>query len=157
MLTKTQLQQEVQNLETKLQEFREQLNQCNPVTIETASVGDTLEDGSIVLQKSNGLALLVAPKSTEVEAKWSKEFSEVFEALKSQGFNPSQWFIPTKEQLKLAYRNILGEFSSARYWSSTEYDADATSACNVNFNSGVSSLSNKTNVGCVRAFRCVTY
>jgi hypothetical protein len=155
MLTKTQLQQEVQNLETKLQEFREQLNQCNPVTIETASVGDTLEDGSIVLQKSNGLALLVAPKSTEVEAKWSKEFPEVFKALKSQGFNPSQWSVPTKEQLKLAYRNVPNEFSSARYWSSAEYDA--TTACNVNFGSGISSGTNKANVLCVRAFRCVTY
>jgi hypothetical protein len=51
MLTKTQLQQEVQNLETKLQEFREQLNTYKAVTIETAGVGDTLEDGTIVLKK----------------------------------------------------------------------------------------------------------
>jgi hypothetical protein len=155
MLTKTQLQQEVQNLETKLQEFREQLNQCKEVTIETAGVGDTLEDGSIVLQKSNGLALLVAPKSTEVEAKWSKEFSEVFEALKSQGFNPSQWFIPTKEQLQLAYRNVPNEFSSPYYWSSTE--RNAAGACTVDFGNGYSGGINKSFVTCVRAFRCVTY
>ena len=155
MLTKAQLQQEVQNLETKLQEFREQLNQCKEVTIETASVGDTLEEGSIVLQKSNGLALLGAPKSTEVEAKWSKEFSGVFEALKEQGFNPSQWFVPTKEQLQLAYRNVPNEFSSTSYWSSTE--GNATIACGVDFNIGFAYSSNKTNVGCVRAFRCVTY
>jgi hypothetical protein len=161
MLTKTQLQQEVQNLEAKLQEFLEQLNSHKEVTIETASVGDTLEDGSIVLQKSNGLALLVAPKSTEVEAKWSKEFSEVFEALKSQGFNPGQWFIPTKEQLQLAYKIIPGEFPgdcfTTRYWSSTEYDADATYACAVYFGTGNTGDYGKTNVYCVRAFRCVTY
>jgi uncharacterized protein (UPF0335 family) len=155
MLTKTQLQQEVQNLETKLQEFREQLNQCKEVTIETAGVGDTLEDGSIVLQKSNGLALLVAPKNTEVEATWSKEFSEVFQALKSRGFNPSQWFIPTQEQLKLAYRNVPNEFSSTSYWSSTE--SNATFACIVYFSNGFSSSLTKTSVSCVRAFRCVTY
>ena len=155
MLTKTQLQQEVQNLETKLQEFREQLNQCKEVTIETASVGDTLEDGSIVLQKSNGLALLVAPKSTEVEATWSKEFPEVFEALKSQGFNPSQWFIPTQEQLKLAYSNIPNEFASTNYWSSTEITASR--ACTVYFGNGLSDFYGKTTVLCVRAFRCVTY
>jgi hypothetical protein len=155
MLTKTQLQQEVQNLETKLQEFREQLNSHKTVTIETASVGDTLEDGSIVLQKSNGLALLVEPKNTEVEATWSKEFPEVFEVLKSQGFNPSQWFIPTKEQLKLAYRNVPNEFSSTRYWSSTEYAA--TIACSVDFNNGNAGNRTKTLVYCVRAFRCVTY
>jgi uncharacterized protein (UPF0335 family) len=155
MLTKTQLQQEVQNLETKLQEFREQLNQCKEVTIETAGVGDTLEDGSIVLKKENGLALLVSPQSTEVEATWSKEFSEVFKALKSQGFNPSQWFIPTQEQLKLAYRNVPNEFSSTYYWSSTE--SNATRACNVNFNNGNAYNNFKTNTNCVRAFRCVTY
>jgi hypothetical protein len=155
MLTKTQLQQEVQNLETKLQEFREQLNSHKTVTIEDASVGDTLEDGSIVLQKENGLALLVAPKSTEVEATWSKEFPEVFKALKSQGFNPSQWSVPTKEQLQLAYRNILGEFSSTSYWSSTE--GGATCACYVDFLNGDSGNANKTYVYCVRAFRCVTY
>ena len=155
MLTKTQLQKEVQNLETKLQEFREQLNQCKEVTIEDASVGDTLEDGSIVVKKSNGLALLVSPQSTQVEAKWSKEFSEVFEALKSRGFNPSQWFIPTQEQLILAYRNVPNEFSSARYWSSTEINA--TFACGVDFTLGYSFNFSKTIVHCVRAFRCVTY
>jgi hypothetical protein len=155
MLTKTQLQQEVQNLEAKLQEFREQLNQCNPVKIETAGVGDTLEDGSIVLKKENGLALLVAPQSTQVEATWSKGFTEVFEKLNSQGFNPSQWFIPTKEQLKLAYSNIPNEFSSSSYWSSTK--GNATLACGVNFSYGGSYYINKTNVLCVRAFRCVTY
>jgi hypothetical protein len=155
MLTKTQLQTEVQNLETKLQEFREQLNQCKEVTIETASVGDILEDGSIVLQKENGLALLVAPKSTEVKASWSKEFSEVFQALKSQGFNPSQWSVPTQEQLILAYRNVPNEFSSTRYWSSTENSA--TCACYVYFNNGCAYINFKTNTYCVRAFRCVTY
>jgi hypothetical protein len=155
MLTKTQLQQEVQNLETKLQEFREQLNSHKTVTIETASVGDTLEDGSIVLQKSNGLALLVAPKSTEVEATWSKEFSEVFEALKSQGFNTSQWFIPTQEQLKLAYSNIPNEFASTNYWSSTEITA--TLACYVSFINGNANFNVKAGSFCVRAFRCVTY
>ena len=155
MLTKTQLQQEVQDLETKLQEFREQLNSHKTVTIETASVGDTLEDGSIVLQKSNGLALLVAPKNTEVEAKWSKEFPEVFQALKSQGFNPSQWFIPTKEQLLIAYRNVPNEFSSSYYWSSTEFNA--TFACLVIFTLGNAYTSVKEYTNCVRAFRCVTY
>lgn len=155
MLTKTQLQQEVQNLEAKLQEFPEQLNSHKEVTIETASVGDTLENGSIVLQKENGLALLVSPQSTQVNSKWSKEFPEVFEALKEQGFNPSQWSVPTKEQLLLAYRNVPNEFSSTGYWSSTE--ANATTACNVFFLTGSAFSDTKTDTYCVRAFRCVTY
>ena len=155
MLTKNQLQQEVQNLETKLQEFREQLNTYKAVTIETADIGDTLEDGSIVLKKSNGIALLVAPASTEVEAPWSKEFPLVFQKLKEEGFNPSQWFVPTKEQLQLAYRNIPNEFSSTYYWSSTENNS--TSACSLSFYSGFAYNGAKTSTLCVRAFRCVTY
>ena len=154
MLTKTQLQQEVQNLETKLQEFREQLNTYKAVTIETAGVGDTLGDGSIVLKKENGLALLMAPKNTEVEAEWSKEFPEVFEKLKSNGFNPSQWFVPSIEQLKLAYRNVPNDFSSTGYWSSTEGTAFAYG---VPVNFGVVYTSPKTLTNCVRAFRCITY
>jgi hypothetical protein len=112
-------------------------------------------DGSIVLQKSNGLALLVAPKNTEVVTTWSQEFSEVFGKLKEQGFNPSQWFVPTKEQLQLAYRVIPDSFSSAFYWSSTEFNA--TIACGVLFNFSLAGYSTKTNTFCVRAFRCVTY
>jgi cell shape-determining protein MreC len=61
MTSKNQLQSKIQELEAELQEFKEQLNTYKEITIETASVGDVLEDGSIVLQKSNGLALLVAP------------------------------------------------------------------------------------------------
>jgi hypothetical protein len=131
------------------------LSSYKEITIENASVGDVLNDGSIVLQKSNGLALLVAPKSTEVEATWSKEFPEVFQKLKEQGFNPSQWFVPTKEQLQLAYNTIRDEFSAADYWSSTEINA--TIACSFCYNSGCASYCSKTNTYCVRAFRWVTY
>ena len=123
MTSKNQLQSKIQELEAELQSFKQQLNTYKEITIETASVGDVLEDGSIVLQKSNGLALLVAPSSTEVEATWSKEFAEVFQKLKEQGFNPSQWFVPTKEQLQLAYKTIRDEFSATFYWSSTEFNA----------------------------------
>ena len=155
MTTKTQLQNKIQELEAELQEFKSQLSSYEEVTIENASVGDVLEDGSIVLQKENGLALLIAPKSTEVEATWSKEFPKVFQKLKEQGFNPSQWFVPTKEQLKLACQNIPNEFSSTYYWSSTEIDA--TNAYNVYHNNGRAYCGFKSITRCVRAFRCVTY
>ena len=155
MTTKNQLQTKITELEEQLNSFKQQLNTYKAVTIETAGVGDTLGDGSIVLKKENGLALLVAPKNTEVEAEWSKEFPEVFEKLKSNGFNPSQWFVPTLEQLKLAYRNVPNDFSSAFYWSSTELNS--SSAYFVSFNNGNTSYCSKTNTICVRAFRCVTY
>jgi hypothetical protein len=156
MTTKTQLQNKIQELESELQEFKSQLGSYKEApTLQEANVGDTLDDGSIVLKKSKGLALLVAPSSTQVDCFWSKEFSEVFQELKEQGFNPSQWFIPTKEQLQLAYQNIPNEFSTTYYWSSTELNA--TNACEQFFNNGNIYASSKTNSGRVRAFRCVTY
>jgi hypothetical protein len=156
MTTKTQLQNKIQELEAELQEFKQQLGSYKETpTIQEASVGDVLEDGSIVLKKENGLALLVAPKVTEVEATWSKDFPEVFQQLKEQGFNPSQWFVPTKEQLVIAYKTIPNEFSSTNFWSSTE--RNATDACNVGFVNGFATCYGKTFTFCVRAFRCVTY
>ena len=156
MTSKNQLQSKIQELEAELQEFKQQLGSYKETpTIQEASVGDVLEDGSIVLQKSNGLALLVAPKVTEVEATWSKEFAEVFQKLKEQGFNPSQWFVPTKEQLQLAYKTISDEFTATQYWYSTEYDASF--ACIQCFRNGFLRSISKADSFRVRAFRCVTY
>ena len=155
MTTKTQLQNKIQELEAELQSFKKQLDSYKEVTVETASIGDVLEDGCIVLKKSNGLALLVAPKVTEVVCSWSKEFGEVFNNLKEQGFNPSQFFIPTKEQLYLAYQTIPDKFDASFYWSSTE--VSATLACFQNFIFGYIGSVSKTSSCRVRPFRCVTY
>lgn len=155
MTSKTQLQSKIQELEAELQSFKSQLNHYVPVTIQEANVGDHLEDGSIVLQKENGLALLVAPQSTEVKATWSQEFPEVDAKLQEQGFNSSQWFVPTKEQLALAYERLKNEFSSTFYWSSAELNA--TFACCVDFTNGFAFDSRKAGSCCIRAFRCVTY
>ena len=155
MTTKTQLQTKIQELEEELSSFKQQLSNYKEVTIETAKVGDVLEDGCIVLKKANGLALLVAPESTEVRATWSKEFPEVFKKLEEEGFNPSQFFVPTKEQLDLAYQNIKNHFPSANYWSSTAITA--TNACCQYFYNGDIHSFRKTCTLCVRAFRCVMY
>jgi C-terminal processing protease CtpA/Prc len=42
----------------KLKKLKELLEQLKPDTIQEAKVGDTLEDGPVVLKKENGLALL---------------------------------------------------------------------------------------------------
>ena len=138
MTSKTQLQSKIQELE-----------------IETGVPGDTLEDGSILVKKENGLALLVAPASTEVVCQWSKEFPEVFDKLKEQGFNPSQWFVPTQEQLQLAYNFISNHFDAAYYWSSTELYSKT--AWIKKLDSSYLASSPKANSYRVRAVRCVTY
>ena len=155
MTSKTELKSKIQELEKELKTFKEQLNNYKEVTLETAVPGDTLEDGSIVLKKENGLALLVAPKSTEVVCQWSKEFPEVFDKLKENGFNPSQWFVPTQEQLELAYNFIFHHFDALFYWSSTEVSSIV--ACRQDFGDGEIGSGGKTFSFRVRAFRCVTY
>ena len=154
MNNKQQLLQSIQDTEQQLAKLKGQLNKKTP-TIQDAEVGDTLEDGSIVLKKENGLALLVAPKSTEVQCKWTKRFSEVFEQLASHGFNPSQWFIPTVEQLQLAYKVIPNEFNKEWYWSYSENTASI--ACSVSFYNGNQFSSNKSITFCVRSVRCVSF
>lgn len=170
MTSKDQLQSKIRELEEELKTFKEQLNNYKEITIETAVPGDVLEDGSIVFKKENGLALLVAPESTEVVCQWSEQFPEVFDKLKEQGFNPSQWFVPTQEQLTLAYSSIRHHFSGDRYWSSTE--VSSTFACSQNFilgnlGTGTKADSFRARAFCgtgtksdsfrARAFRCVTY
>jgi hypothetical protein len=157
MITKAQLQAEFENLKTKLQELETQLNTYKEVTIENASPGDVLEDGSIVVKKENGLALLAAPASVEVNCQWSKDFPDVFTKLKDNGFNPSHWFIPTKKQLNLAYQNpeVRKHFASADYWSSTEFNA--TIACGQGFNNGDVFTGAKAITLYVRPFRCVVF
>ncbi len=155
MITKTQLQNKIQELEAELQAFKTQLNDYQELTLENANPGDVLDDGCIVIQKSNGLALLAAPKETDVFCAWSQDFTEVFITLKNHGLNPSQWFIPTQEQLNLAYKAAKEHFPSALYWSSTELGA--TCACRQNFINGIINAAIKTGRFCVRAFRCVTY
>jgi hypothetical protein len=151
---KLQLLQSIKDTEQQLSRLKEQLKSKKAPTIENAEVGDTLEDGSIVIKKENGLALVVAPKSTEVNCKWSKEFSEVFDKLTEQGFISSQWFIPSVEQLKLAHKVIPDEFNRVWYWSSSENTAPFS--CHVYFNNRTQNIT-KSNALCVRAFRCVSY
>jgi hypothetical protein len=155
MNNKEQLLQSIKDTEAQLNKLKEQLEQQKAPTIQEAVVGDTLEDGSIVLKKENGLALLVAPKSTEVWCQWTKQFSEVFDKLNSKGFIPSQWFIPTAEQLLLAYAVLPSEFNKKLYWSSSEYTADMGGVCN--FVTGVLGNVICCNTLWVRSFRCISY
>jgi hypothetical protein len=131
---------------------QEQLNKSFP-TIEEANPGDKLENGCIVIEKQDRLVLVAAPRTSQVRCAWTPEFQPVFDKLQEHNFNPSQWFIPSLEQLALAYRNAKQYFSPTFYWSSTE--ASSTSACGVYFIYGLQSPNSKTFKFCVRAFRFV--
>jgi hypothetical protein len=133
------------------------MTNTQPEQLKTSVPGDVLEDGSIVLQKSNGLALLVAPASTQVECKWTPEFPEMFQKLKEQGFVPSEWFVPTQEQLQLAYNTIPEHFISTLYWSSEECKHTNKMSWGMSYYTGTILNFAKECVCDVRAFRTVNY
>jgi len=148
-----QLQQEIEATKAQLQRLQEQLETSKSVTIETAQPGDTLSDGCVVIARYDDSILIAAPSTTEVRYKWTPEFPEVFKSLKAHGFIPAQWYVPSKEELHLAYDNCEKQFSSTSYWSSTE--TSSTSPFNVLFFNGFAFNCDKTFAYCVRAFRRV--
>jgi hypothetical protein len=146
------MQQRLETIQQEAEEIKKALAKSYP-SIQDANPGEMLEDGTVVIEKYGNAALIAAPQSTEVRCQWSEEFNPVFESLKDHGLNPSQWFIPSVEQLKLAYKNGKQHFSGWWNWSSTE--TSSTGACFVDFGNGVQSRDSKMFTGCVRAFRLV--
>jgi hypothetical protein len=128
-------------------------------TLQTYIPGQVLDDGSIVIERQprtifyNERLLIAAPIETEIRCEWTPEFKPVFDNLKEHGFNPSDWFIPSVEQLQLAYKNAKPHFPGWWYWSSDE--ASSTDACLVGFKGGYQYTASKTNTLRVRAFRLV--
>jgi hypothetical protein len=156
-MNKNQIAAKIKETEEQLASLRKQLEQPEFPTLAEAKPGDMLENFCVVVHKFSDvrMALIAAPESTERYCEWSKEFSDVFDALVSEGFNRSQWFIPNVEQLNLADKNCSEHFSATRYWSSTE--ASSTNSCFVVFFNGGQFTGSKTNTYCVRAFSLVSY
>ena len=154
MITKTQLEKRITELQSELNSFKNQLQNYSEISLENSKPGDTLSDGTLVIFKEGNRVLIAAPKETEVRCKWTPEFTEVFESLKSHGFTLSQWHVPTIEELEIAYKNAKDSFSAAFYWSSTE--CSATNGCLLCFGTGITGNGNKTFSRCVRAFRWCT-
>ena len=141
--------------------------------VRSCPVGTTLPDGSKIVCKAAQTAWIVAPSSTQVSMAWAggqynsalvgdkcciSEWSTLQTCLITSGFNPADWFVPSNSQLQSGYncRTQWDTFSSATYWSSTEFSC--TIAYTVRFQCGGDIFgTSKTNTFCVRAFRCVTY
>jgi hypothetical protein len=151
-MNRAEMQQRLNTIQQEAEQIKKALAKSYP-TLQDANPGDELEDGTVVIEKYGNAALIAAPIETQVRCEWSEEFTPVFNKLQEHNFNPSQWFIPTQKQLKLAYKNAKQQFSSANYWSSTE--ASSTNACSVNFIFGYQRANSKSSTCCVRAFRLV--
>jgi hypothetical protein len=151
-MNKAELQQQLAAIEQDAEVIKQQLKMTFP-SLQEANPGEMLEDGCVVIKKYDNAVLIAAPKETEIYCTWSKEFSDVFDTLKAHGFIPSDWFIPSAKQLKLAFTNAKQHFLGADYWSSTV--ANSTNASYVYFYGGFEYISSKVFSNCVRAFRLV--
>jgi hypothetical protein len=157
-MKKSEIAQQIKETEEQLAKLRAELEKPEYPTLAEAKPGDKLENGCIVVHKFSDvkMALIASPKHTEISCHWSKEFLDVFEKLDEKGFNPSQWFIPNEEQLKLAYNNCKERFLACNYWSSTENNFIGFSG--VDFNGGYQfTFSSKCFRFRVRAFSLVDY
>ena len=136
------------------------LSSCVTLSIDdTASLGSVPKGGGgILICKASSVAWIVAPRCAEVSREWAGRDDAVTTATSISPFYQG-WFVPTISQLQnpgYTCRTYWDNFS-ASYWSSTE--RNATNAYDLSMSSGTSdgSIFTKTNIRCVRAFRCVTY
>jgi len=131
----------------------------HPTNINVGNVplGTSIEGGFLIC-RAGGVGWIVSPRSTEVSRTWTLRTGANTTAQSASGC--TGWFIPTVSQLQnpgYLCRSFWGPspcFSSTNYWSSTDADPFA---CFVDFTTGLSGYTVKTNAYCVRAFRCVTY
>ena len=119
--------------------------------------------GVNICYQGTGVLWVVSPSHAQVSRTWYCRNDANTRAQAVTGC--TTWFVPTISQLLnpgYSCRTFWDTFSSARYWSDTEFAASC--ACLVSFvtgNSGNDSFNyyrrTKGVTYCVRAFRCVTY
>lgn len=126
--------------------------------------GDPFGGGFIMCQAS-GTRWIVSPYSAEVSRNWFARNDASTRAQQVSGC--TGWFVPTVARLQnpgYCCRAFWDSYSSASYWScecfvTPHHDS---SSCGVSFVTGgafggYGAHPQRSNVRCVRAFRCVTY
>ncbi len=118
-------------------------------------LGNSHQGGYLLCCSSNNL-WIAAPESSEVSRTWYQRDHAETRSFQVSGC--SGWFVPTCAQLKnpgYQCRTHWDSISSASYWSNTE--SGGSNAFYLYCPNGATGLNSKTNIQCVRAFRCVSY
>ncbi len=150
----TGITQKIQEAERHLETLRRDLRNYKEVS--DTQVGDVLEDGSIVLVKGDNHAIVVCSKEREFESYWCTIMSRGWdENERDRKFDP-EWFIPSKDLLLLAHKQIPLFFGgNHRYWSSSEFNFLDAYAVNVHQN--YADVVPKLFKFSVRPFRVLTF
>ena len=146
-MDRSSLNQQIQETERQLETLKRKL--LNYKIIEGAGVRDEIEDGSIVLVKGDNHAIVVCPKEREFQSNWDD-----MKCRAGRAFDP-EWFIPSKDLLMLAHKQIPQFFSQYSYWSSSEFNF--LEAHIVNVNEGFTNVFPKNTVCSVRPFSVLTF
>jgi len=99
----TGITQKIQETERQLETLRQDLRNYKKVS--DTRVGDELEDGSIVLVKGDNHAIVVCPIEKEFESNWLDLMHHGLATSIVNHFD-SEWFIPSKDLLLLAHKQI---------------------------------------------------
>lgn len=143
----TGITEKIQEAERHLETLRKDLRNYKKVH---ACVGDELEDGSIVLVKGDNHAIVVCPIEKEFCTDWHVITSRAW----GGKFDP-EWFIPSKDLLLLANKQIPQFFGTYSYWSSSEFNF--LDAFVVNVDIGFTNVFPKLYQFCVRPFSILTF
>lgn len=115
--TAGEIRREISSLQQRIGVLEKELLTA-PVILSEAISGDILGDRSIVIEANPDSMLVVAPDCVSQLVHWDMQ-NEAFNALERSGFIRGQWFIPTEEQLRVAYlSNARRHFSKAVHWAS---------------------------------------
>jgi hypothetical protein len=148
-MDRSELLNTIAETKRQLTELEAQLD-LRPIEVNEALVGDVLADGSEVIQKWPGGALLAAPAwfnwSTNVHTN-EPDFEGYLDSLGTKlnrwGYNRWDWFIPTAELLQMAFGKLeLNNPNRVPYWTSSKK---------------IWGLTSRDKAGKIRAFGHVAY
>lgn len=112
------LRKELNELRLRVEQLEKELKTAFAEP-EEAEPGDTLQDGSIVIERNPTSILVVAPESVSFRSEWDETFPYIYTLLKENNFRENQWFIPSEGQLRVAFfSKARPHFSKCVHWAS---------------------------------------
>jgi hypothetical protein len=122
-MDKKEISAEIERVEKQLLELREKLNQPEHKKPSEAKIGDSLEDGSIVVETYKNAVLVMAPKEADFSGRYEDGWESAFVKLDSLGFTLTDWFAPTAKIMSLAVKNLPQAFVPYDcYWTTSNPD-----------------------------------